>query len=51
MKDPEPFRWAAQSAGAKTGIVLVGALLGALVMVVLVILAGFAWDAVLWAWS
>jgi hypothetical protein len=51
MNDPDPFRWDAQTRGAKIGLIMVGVLLAVLLAVVLVILAGFAWHVVLWVWS
>lgn len=51
MKDPVPFSFRGQSTGAKVGIIATGALLAALLLVVLVILAGFAWDLIVWVWS
>lgn len=51
MKDLVPFSFKDQSLGAKIGIAVTGALLAALLLVVLVILAGFAWNLIVWVWS
>jgi hypothetical protein len=51
MRDPVPFRFQDQTPGAKVAIVTVGVLAAALLLVVLVILAAFAWDLIVWVWS
>ena len=51
MRDPEPFRWSAQTPGVKVGIVVVSLIVAALAVVVLIILAGLLVHLVRWAWS
>lgn len=51
MRDPDPFRWDAQTPVTKIGLIATGIAAAALLLVVLVILAGFLWHAIVWVRS